>query len=244
MCIAQTLRHRGEYAPALRLCLEAMKLSQKWNDNVAYYDAQIELAIIQSSLSNHNDSLELLDRAFPLIRAIAGRRPARYYDYFNSRAVELNEVGRVEEARINVEFALASPFAPGYPEWHDTRDEIGRRGCRSARSVVTIRRPVEFEKVLVFPIQCKPSSIDALNNVSPPYKDRIIKLSEWKTRMSNKSNEEAWKKSAPEKAGKFDRQAQQREIIDRILDTESSDQDLIDFLDYLDKKKSSSSKEQ
>jgi hypothetical protein len=48
-------------------------------------------------------------------------QPHVYYDYMNSFAVELCEVGRLEEAKNVSLIVLASPFAPAYPEWRETR---------------------------------------------------------------------------------------------------------------------------
>ena len=59
-----------------------------------------------------------------------------YYDYLDNLAVELCEVGRLEEARNISQIVLASPFAPAYPEWSETSDEIAGRGRRASRSVV------------------------------------------------------------------------------------------------------------
>ncbi|HVG17563.1 MAG TPA: hypothetical protein VNI02_00815 [Blastocatellia bacterium] len=47
-----------------------------------------------------------------------------FFEVANSYAVELSEVGRVEEARNVIRNALASPFALVYPECHETARDL------------------------------------------------------------------------------------------------------------------------
>jgi len=105
-------------------------------DPFATIHAQKMIAVINSEGGNHRDAVTLLENLFPLANQMRALQPHVYYDYLNSLAVELCEVGRLEEARNISQIVLASPFAPAYPEWSETNDEIARRSRRPSRSVV------------------------------------------------------------------------------------------------------------
>jgi hypothetical protein len=99
-------------------------------------------AVINSKEGNHGDAVGLLENIFPLARQMRSWQPHVYHDYLNSLAVELCEVGRLEEARNISQIVLASPLAPAYPEWRETRDEIELRGWRASRSVVAVTQSI------------------------------------------------------------------------------------------------------
>src|SRR5260370_633128 len=75
---------------------------------------------------------------FPLARVAGSLRPHTYFDYLNTLSVELAEAGRLEQARRGSEIALASPFAPAYPMWQETFDEITLKERRASRSMVAV----------------------------------------------------------------------------------------------------------
>jgi hypothetical protein len=99
--------------------------------------AQRMFAVINSEEGNHRGALAL-ENLFQLAHAARSSQPHVYYDYMNSLAVELCEVGRLEEAWNASQIALASPFACAYPEWRETRDEIELKGRRASRSTVAV----------------------------------------------------------------------------------------------------------
>lgn len=136
--MAIAVRNKGELDYAFRLCLEAIELAQRWNDPIAMYQAQQQIAIIQSEKGNHPEALQCLENAFPLVRFIAKTRPAWYYDYLNSRAFELTELGRLVEARYNIEIALASPFCSAYHGWLETSRGIAeKQEQRPSHSIIS-----------------------------------------------------------------------------------------------------------
>jgi hypothetical protein len=69
-------------------------------------------------------------------------QPYAYYDYLNTLAVELGELGRLDQARRTSEIAIASPFARAYPEWRETFEDIEAKSQRSSRSIVGVRQPI------------------------------------------------------------------------------------------------------
>jgi tetratricopeptide (TPR) repeat protein len=132
----------GDLQSFSMLNLEASRVavSSDWRDPRTFVNAQHNLAVLKSVDGDHRGALADFERLFPLARALGPWRPYLYYDYVNSLAVELMEVGRLEEARNASKIALASPFAGAYPQWRETSDDIELRGRRASRSVVAFHR--------------------------------------------------------------------------------------------------------
>ncbi|MEK6322793.1 MAG: hypothetical protein AABN33_14045 [Acidobacteriota bacterium] len=130
----------GDNQTALSLYREASRCASR---SVVYdpYDtihAQRMVAVISSEDGNHRHGLALLENLLPVAHSMRLLQPHVYYDYMNSLAVELCEVGRLEEAKNVSKIVLASPFAGAYPEWRETREDIELRGWRASRSTVAI----------------------------------------------------------------------------------------------------------
>ncbi|MFY9608021.1 MAG: hypothetical protein WAU45_05320 [Blastocatellia bacterium] len=142
--LAANLRHKCDNESALTLYCEAARFASRNNISDAYaaLGTHKMVAVINSENENHRGALSLLENLFPLAQMMRWAQPHLYYDYLNSFAVELCEVGRLEEARNASQIVLASPFAPAYPEWHETRAEIELRGRRASRSTVGFSQSV------------------------------------------------------------------------------------------------------
>ena len=78
-----------------------------------------------------------------MARTIGRHYPAFYYDYLNSLAVELGEVGRIEEARNVCRITLASPLAAAYPNWLETSNEIEAKRAAATSSFVAVSRNLQ-----------------------------------------------------------------------------------------------------
>jgi tetratricopeptide (TPR) repeat protein len=124
----------------LNLDASRVAVSSDWRDPQTFVNAQRNLAVLKSVDGDHRGALADFERLFPLSRALGRWRPYLYYDYINSLAVELMEVGRLEEARNAAKIALASPFAGAFPQWRETSDDIELRRRRASRSVVAFHR--------------------------------------------------------------------------------------------------------
>jgi len=107
-------------------------------DPLTWTASQKMIAVIRSINGDHKQALTDLKRLFPIVRALGNYYPALYYDYLNSLAVELGEVGRLDEAQAACSIALASPFALAYPEFAQTRDELEAKRTAATPSVVAI----------------------------------------------------------------------------------------------------------
>jgi tetratricopeptide (TPR) repeat protein len=116
----------GEIDNALPFYLAAGKAAT--NCSVATsVESQWMIAVVRSIHGDHRQALNDLERLFPLVCKIRKYYPARYYDFLNSLAVELSEVGRVAEAQAVIKEALGSPYASVYPVWSETRVEIEQK---------------------------------------------------------------------------------------------------------------------
>lgn len=134
LCMATALRMSSDCTAAMKLLNEAKKLASKWRDEISLLQAEKELAIIQSISGNHKRAVNILEASFPLARSLCSTRHALYVCHLNALAVELPEVGRLEEARRLSRITLASPLASVYSEFHDTAEDLKGRGCLSFKS--------------------------------------------------------------------------------------------------------------
>jgi hypothetical protein len=134
---------KADNESALSLYREACRFVSvsKLYDPFAIIHAERMFAVVSSVEGNHRGAVSLLENLLPLAHTMRSSQPHVYYDYLNSLAVELGEVGRLEEAKNVSRIVLASPYAGAYPEWRDTRDEIQLRGLRASRSTVAFSQP-------------------------------------------------------------------------------------------------------
>lgn len=141
-CIGATYFESGQPDAALPFYLTAGKIAADC-DLVTTVESQKMIAVVRSIHGDHKQALALLENLFPLVRTIGKYYPAAYYDFLNSLAVELGEVGRVSEAQAACSIALASPFGPAYPEWAETRDELEAKRISATPSVVAFNQSPE-----------------------------------------------------------------------------------------------------
>ncbi|MEK6410860.1 MAG: tetratricopeptide repeat protein [Acidobacteriota bacterium] len=142
LTIGATYYESGELDAALPFYLAAGRGACE-RDLLTLVESQRMTAVVRSVHGDHRQALGDLERLFPLVRAIGKYYPAAYYDFLNSLAVELGEVGRIADAKAALSIALASPFARAYPEWSETRDEIAARRVSATPSVVAFNRAPE-----------------------------------------------------------------------------------------------------
>ncbi|HSF24288.1 MAG TPA: hypothetical protein VLE20_08690 [Blastocatellia bacterium] len=123
------------YAEAMRIVIR-----NRIFDPVSFCVARRMTAVIRSMEGDHQGALSDLEQMLPLARVVRSVQPYAYYDYLNTLAVEMCAVGRLEEAKNVSEIALASPFAPAYPEWRETHQEIELTGLGASRSTVGVSK--------------------------------------------------------------------------------------------------------
>ena len=100
------------------------------------------MSILKSIEGFHKSAIADVEEILPLVRFA----PLKVrLDCLNSYAVELAEVGRLQEAESISSLVIASPLARYYPEWQETLSDV--RSKRKRRSMVTISRPqIECER--------------------------------------------------------------------------------------------------
>ena len=95
------------------------------------------MSILKSIEGFHRSAITDVERILPLV----GTAPLRVrLDCLNSYAVELSEVGRLQEAESVSSLVIASPLAHYYPQWQETFLDV--RLKRKRRSTVAFSRPL------------------------------------------------------------------------------------------------------
>lgn len=102
------------------------------------YFARQMTAIVRARNGDHEGAIRDLEEMFPLARLASYQEPRAYLIHLNSLAVELAEVGRLEEAARAASVACASPYARIYPECQETFDEISLKQRSASRSRIIV----------------------------------------------------------------------------------------------------------
>jgi tetratricopeptide (TPR) repeat protein len=190
----------GDNQLARSLFLEALRAAadNRFFDPLTAVTTHRTIAVLQSMQGDHRRALDDLERISSLVRSVAHWHPQLRDDYLNSLAVELCEVGRLEEAWNVSQTVLASPFAPAYPEWSETNDEIARRSRRASRSVVTLNQwasqgenqITEAGNLVQLVAPQRPDSAGTRDSVATPAKQRasVVNLLEWKNEVTKRKS--------------------------------------------------------
>lgn len=148
-------------------------------------------AVAKAKEGDHRGAVKDLEELLPLARTAGAAQPVMYYDYLNSLAVELGEVGRLEEARRISRRIVSSPFARVYPEWRETLDEIESKTHRPSRSVVAVSLVPKEVRDSPGQVISWPGDGERLVNTTSPCATssaRIVNLHDWKKKLEKKSN--------------------------------------------------------
>ena len=129
--VARAYVRSGDLPTALPFLVEAANASSGI-DPLTYLQAHRYLAVCQSIDGDHLGALSHLSQLEPALQAVRHIYPTEYLDQLNSRAVELGQLGRVDQAKGLLAIPLASSIAAGFPDWHETKrelDEIEAKGA-------------------------------------------------------------------------------------------------------------------
>jgi hypothetical protein len=182
------------------------------------------IAIVKSKEGFHKSAIRSLESVLPVLQFA---QPQVYYNTLNSLAVELGEVGRVEEASSICKVVLASPYAFAYPEWRETGADIVRRGYKS-RSVISVDQPFsELENVIQLPI--------------PEYKSRpvqtkpgrLLNYVEWIKKMVKEPNGNKKDDKTSEELDNMTNKDLLVEILQRTSKKDMSDRKLRKILEFV-----------
>ena len=144
LALGGSSHNSGDDRTAMSYYREVMSLATHHRvfDPMTIYTVNRMTAVIRGMGDDHRGAVADLETMVPLARTAGSRQPYVYYDYLNTLAVELGEVGRIEQARRASEIAIASPFARVYPEWRKTFQDIEAKSQRSSRSIIGVRQPI------------------------------------------------------------------------------------------------------
>jgi tetratricopeptide (TPR) repeat protein len=181
LSLAAVSFHIQAYDAALRFYNETIKAAPLDSSTI---HASRTIAIIKAMEGQHQAAVRDLENLYPLAKYAA---PHVYFDYLNSLAVELGEVGRKDEARNIMRVVLASPFASAYPEWRETAEELKP----SRRSMVTVGA-INYN-LLAMP-QREPSEQPTVQ--SKPA--RVLSIAKWKKKTAKKAADRKIEKSLQE----------------------------------------------
>jgi hypothetical protein len=181
----------GDLESALKIHIEAGRCAAERGrvDLLTGLFVQRNVAVLKSMHGDHRGALEDLEQISPL--AVGCLIHAAYYDYLNSAAVELGEVGRLNEAARASRIVISTSFADAYPEWRQTFDEITSRGRRASHSMVAVRQPIvktgsvqepvgESHNLVRLPLTER-STLETLVPTSRGARARILDFQGWKT---------------------------------------------------------------
>lgn len=213
------------------------------NDPYSAIHSQKMIAVIGGEDGHHRNAVALLENLFPLARSLRSTQPHVYYDYLNSLAVELCEVGRLEEARNASQIVIGSRFASAYPEWHDTHDDIKVKGLRASRSIIALStivdaslsqptaetsvRPEPFEggNLVRLPLVDRSERLDAAERPSVSQPARVFSIQAWKEKIARQQNHDPSNRrprptASAEKAARLEEleKLTSREVLMKIMD--------------------------
>ncbi|HEX5736024.1 MAG TPA: hypothetical protein VF131_24570 [Blastocatellia bacterium] len=181
----------GSLESALRFYTEALRVATTKDLLVAAQTLKM-VAVVKGMEGDHQGAVADLERLLPATRAVSVYRPQFLYDYLNSLAFELCEVGRLDEAQRISRIVLASPYISAYPEHRETSDEIAARGYRMSRSVVAVTRKVlNADNLARLPVREASGSPDS-SSLAPERMSRparVLSYMDWKKNMVKEPND-------------------------------------------------------
>jgi hypothetical protein len=140
--------------------------------SIASLEALRGIAVLKAIEGYHGHAIKDLEKLQPIIQFAP---PHVYMDYLNSYAVELAELGRLEEAGNAALIAASSPLAAYNPEWQETFSEVSQKLYKSRSSVTIpapkqqpeVEEPQRRDNVIAFPRREAPAG-DILDTLNKP----------------------------------------------------------------------------
>jgi len=220
LSLANLESRKSDHSSALQWMLESLKVAP-------LTETFRGIAIVKAQDGDHQGSLRDLERILPLARA---SEPLVYYDCLNSLAVELGEVGRLEEARNVCKQVLASPYAAVYPEWQETAEDL--RGA--SRSFVAINSsPCTGPNVLFMPAPGRHTGESPAGPSQANKPAQVFNLHQWKTKTIKEPNVN--KKNGRQGAGEVTDRLMLLKIVELASTDNLSDEALREMVQALEK---------
>ncbi len=188
-----TFVQSNDFQVALPLFTEVGKVLKHCGviDPLIAIPTQQAIAVLKSIDGDHRGAFAYLKNMLPLFHSAGPVYLPMYYAYLNSLAVEMAELGQLEEARYLSNIVLASPYAFAYPEWRETSDDIDRKAYRSPRSFVPLNyRPLDIKNVLYLSVREPGGITDSEKHHCNPFQQgSITSLQDWKRKMVKEPND-------------------------------------------------------
>jgi len=209
----------GDFESSLPLYVEANRAASAGDSQDIYTAAQAQkqIAVFRSLNGDHTGAAAHLENLYPLTLKAGLLYPSAWFDYLNSFAVELGEIGRIEEAKNICKLLLASPSISVHPEWQETSDEIEMKGYKS-RSLVGFtheritHESVKAENVLRLPMpELVPRPASSFTG-----RAKILNYADWKKRAVKGP-------SGSEKSGQETGEESDRHMLLKIVELASTD---------------------
>lgn len=171
--------YKGDFEAALYFYAEALKANPTVSD---YIVASRGLALAKSMEGFHASALRDLERLIPLL---SYAEPMTYCDVLNSYAVELIEAKRLSEAETVSSSVVSSPFAPYYPEWRETHEDIKERRLSRAKATFSAATALDEPKTLLH-MPVREPGISVAEPFIAQQRAAVFDMQAWKKRkMSN-----------------------------------------------------------
>jgi tetratricopeptide (TPR) repeat protein len=188
--LGASYRDSGQHDEAARFFVEAGQAAsmKHGSDLLTMVNAQLMIAVTRSVSGDHEGALLHLENMRGLVRLLAPRQLLPRYLYTNSLAVELAEVGRLEEAKQWAEITARSTYVHLYPEWQETYDEVMAKLRRASPSVVAgiawpekpaeVAPPRAAGNVVILPLAVRPM-VAAETVAAPSQPGRVLAYHGW-----------------------------------------------------------------
>jgi tetratricopeptide (TPR) repeat protein len=190
--LAAIAMDEGDYNSSLELYIECARLTFRSPESTLgeVVQAHRALAVMKSRDGDHRGSLSYLEKVLPLAQAARSAHPHAYYDLLNSLAVELSEAGRMEEAQNASAVVVASVFAPAYPEFQETQEEIAEKSRRKSRSraPAAVAMPSTPVNIVRLPAPDQSSIINVADQ-QKANRGRILSFQQWKKSLRKRAAE-------------------------------------------------------
>jgi tetratricopeptide (TPR) repeat protein len=122
----------GNIEEAARYYVETARAA-RGVDALSRVHALCSLAYLRSQEGDHALAVADFESLSPIVHVLSRVSPLIYCDYLNNFALVLSRAGLFEEARRSLRIALASSFAPRFPEWRETENEIEEAAQKEPR---------------------------------------------------------------------------------------------------------------
>ena len=186
MSLGASEASRGNYDLELGYFTEALRITK--NPSLIVETSRA-IAVVKAKEGFHKQAVKDFENLYHLVR---NADPNFYYQYLNSYAVELGEVGRIEEAQNICRIILASPYAFAYPEWRETWQDLALRGYKS-RSAVRVTQTIPKNLLYL------PEGERKIYRRSPFFQPSdVTSLADWKKNMVKEPNGDDDTENLPE----------------------------------------------